>query len=218
MTMKGWEMRSWKRTLVAIGATALAGLLLAATAMGAVIRGSGGPDTLNGTANHDEIYGFNGNDRIDGRGGNDHPLDGGRGEDRIIGGSGDDRIHGGADSDGYFGLGNTGCKWNWYAGFHRPPPCPLTGGPGNDVIHGDSGNDFIVGGQGADSLYGDYAGAWIYSYGDGAADLVVGIDGPSAGGTCYVDYLDVVRNCRDAFYANSEGVIGPHPANPGYPG
>jgi Ca2+-binding RTX toxin-like protein len=199
-------MRTWLKGISALGAMALTGLLLAAPAMAEVKRGTGGPDRINGTDGHDEIYGFGGNDIIDGRGGNDHPLDGGAGVDRIEGGPGNDRIHGGPGSDGYFGLGLGGCKWNMNT-WHLPPACSLEGGQGDDVIHGDRGSNFIVGGAGRDVLHMDEAGN-IWSYGDGAADVVYGSG--HLGHYCFVDYLDSVANC-EAFYTDSSGVIGRHP-------
>jgi Ca2+-binding RTX toxin-like protein len=199
-------MRIWPKGTLAIAATALSGLLLAAPAMADVKRGTGGPDRLNGTDGRDEIYGYGGNDIIEGRAGNDNPLDGGAGVDRIEGGPGDDRIHGGPDSDGYFGLGIDGCKWNMNT-YWRPPACSLEGGQGDDVIHGDRGANFIVGGAGRDVLHMD-EGGHVYSYGDGALDLVYG--NGHLGSFCFVDYLDWVVDC-EAFYADYSGIIARHP-------
>jgi Ca2+-binding RTX toxin-like protein len=214
---KGWRMRLWRRELLAIGAVAAVALATAAPAMGAVKYGSNGPDTIRGTDTRDQIYGLNGSDFINGRGGNDYPLDGGGGNDWIIGGPGDDRIHGGGGNDGYWANAEDPCAPPSGA-FWRPPLCALSGGPGPDVIHGNAGTDSMVGGEGRDMLYTGSPGhddpGTIYSYGDGAADVVVA--DPRVGySRCFVDYLDWVVSCSDAWYTDWSGLISRHPNSTG---
>ena len=60
-------------------------------ALGATIRGTGGPDRLSGTASADTIYGFQGDDRLAGRDGSDL-LHGGSGRDVVTGDGGHDRL------------------------------------------------------------------------------------------------------------------------------
>ena len=88
-----------------------------------IAYGGKGTDTLDGGMAGDRLYGGDARDVIRGRGGDDtieggegnDDLSGGSGSDTILGGLGDDRIDGNAGSDPQ-----------------------LDGGPGKDVIYGDT--------------------------------------------------------------------------------
>ncbi len=66
---------------------------MAATAYGAVIVGTQGPDRIRGTAQADQISALGGNDLVDGERGDDQ-IDGGTGSDELQGNRGADEIDG----------------------------------------------------------------------------------------------------------------------------
>ena len=66
-----------------------------------MIQGGGGDDQLHGGDSYDFIGGGNGNDRLYGGGGNDS-LDGGSGDDVIDGGVGVDQLRGGTGNDVFY--------------------------------------------------------------------------------------------------------------------
>jgi len=65
------------------------------------VQGGGGDDQLHGGDSYDFIGGGSGNDRLYGGGGNDS-LDGGAGDDVIDGGTGTDRLYGGTGNDVFY--------------------------------------------------------------------------------------------------------------------
>jgi Ca2+-binding RTX toxin-like protein len=88
-------------------------------ALGLVVRGTSGDDTINGLSGfNDTIYGEGGNDALNGLSGAD-TLHGGDGDDVLDGSDGDDTLHGGAGDD------------------------TLTSSTGADTLNGDAGNDTV---------------------------------------------------------------------------
>jgi ELWxxDGT repeat protein len=112
-----------------------------------VITGTIGPDRLVGGALGEMIRGLAGNDTLIGRGGNDTLLGGG-GNDRLNGGAGDDLLKGGGGRDVLKGGGGND---RLLGGAGRDT---LQGGGGNDVLVGGGGADRLVGGAGNDVLTG----------------------------------------------------------------
>ncbi|WP_430781247.1 calcium-binding protein [Actinoplanes sp. G11-F43] len=149
------------------------------------INGGAGADTIHGGSGDDVIHGDSGNDflhdgsgadRVYGDSGNDAFFDG-SGKDRFYGGTGNDsfnagpstaadRYHGGSgtdtvsyydrtagvtlDVDGKADDGRKGEKDNIATDIEN-----LTGGFGNDTIHGTNGANLLDGGEGGnDKLYG----------------------------------------------------------------
>lgn len=149
------------------------------------IKGGSKNDVLAGTAAADRLQGMAGNDRLFGLGGND-TLEGGLGDDVLQGGAGSDQIDGGAGIDtadysdrtgglqvfpenwtqnasGNFTVREYNAAGNLVATDTLSGMENITGGSGNDQIHGDhtanvlsggAGDDLISGGSGNDSLYG----------------------------------------------------------------
>ncbi|MEP2924984.1 MAG: autotransporter-associated beta strand repeat-containing protein, partial [Bauldia litoralis] len=78
------------------------------TAVGDLIKGKGGADTLSGLAGDDQIRGNGGADTLNGNQGDDS-LRGGKGMDRLKGGKGDDWIDGQKKSDTLTGGGGDDC-------------------------------------------------------------------------------------------------------------
>jgi Ca2+-binding RTX toxin-like protein len=100
-----------------------------------LLMGMAGEDTLNGGAGDDELQGGAGADELVGAGGNDLLL-GGTGADLLKGGAGDDVLFG--DAGGAVAPGaDTGAD-------------RLDGGAGDDVLHVGDGLDVLVGGRGED--------------------------------------------------------------------
>lgn len=96
-------------------------------AMGVMVNGGHGADTLIGGAGGDHLEGGVGHDLIRGNAGNDTAI-GSDGQDTILGNGGDDSLSGGVHDD------------------------VLNGGGGDDTLTGDAGNDNLAGGGGRDSL------------------------------------------------------------------
>lgn len=104
----------------------------------ALIRGTGGRDSLRGTAKKDKIKAKAGNDKATGKAGPDKIV-GDAGHDKLFGANGNDVINGGRGND----------KLNGGAGDDT-----LNGGVGTDQMIGGAGNDKIIAGPGNDFLYG----------------------------------------------------------------
>ena len=99
-------------------------------AVGNLLNGFGGDDSLRGGDGADTLLGGEGQDRLRGGGGNDS-LDGGAGNDTLLGEGGNDQLLGGPGSD------------------------RLTGHGGDDtLVAGTTGADTLLGGAGNDSLDG----------------------------------------------------------------
>ncbi|MBF0213808.1 MAG: hypothetical protein HQM00_09640, partial [Magnetococcales bacterium] len=96
-------------------------------AMGVLVMGTAGDDTLTGADGADFIQAYGGDDTISAGSGNDH-CDGGEGNDVLDGGSGLDLLEGGEGND------------------------VLDGGSGLDLLEGGEGNDVLDGGSGLDLL------------------------------------------------------------------
>lgn len=107
-------------------------------AIGNLLHGYDGDDTIWGGIGNDQLTGDDGNDILYGRSGRDF-LDGGPGDDTIIGAAGTDTINGGLGNDLIRGGRSTDV---------------LNGGDGNDRILGGGGTDDIRGGNGTDTLFG----------------------------------------------------------------
>ena len=153
---------SFTYTVTSGGVTETATVNVNVAAIGQVINGGNGNDTLTGTTGDDTINGGNGNDMInaldgmtpDGGNGND-TINGGNGNDTLSGGEGDDIIIGGNGNDTLDGgSGNN----------------TLSGGNGNDILIVGTGNNTLTGGNGNDtfvfgpSLFGNNT---VTDFGDG---------------------------------------------------
>ncbi|MEZ0224840.1 MAG: matrixin family metalloprotease, partial [Alphaproteobacteria bacterium] len=103
------------------------------TALGDLITGNSGNNTLDGGNGNDTITGGAGNDSLIGGIGND-TLDGGEDNDVITGGAGNNSMAGGAGAD------------------------TITGGSGNDSLTGGAGADTMTGASGNDTYDVDVAG------------------------------------------------------------
>jgi serralysin len=108
------------------------------SALGEILNGLGGNDTINGRDGTDTLSGDSGNDT----------LNGDFGEDTLNGDSGNDKLNGGADNDTLNG-GSGNDKLNGDSGDDT-----LNGDSGNDKLNGDSGDDTLNGGSGNDKLNG----------------------------------------------------------------
>jgi Ca2+-binding RTX toxin-like protein len=117
--------------------------VLAATSSAArldLIRGTGGPDSLNGTDGPDLIYARGGNDVVRAHDGNDLVY-AGQGNDVVRGGPGNDIIYGGAGDDVIWAGAGGDVQY---------------GGTGNDVLHAlanDNQRDVLDCGPGYDVAY-----------------------------------------------------------------
>lgn len=158
-------------------------ITLAETAVGALVVGGDGHDTILGTANADTIHGTAGNDSISAGGGNDLVY-GGLGDDNINGGSGRNTLYGEDGND----------RLNGSNGVDK-----LYGGGGNDRLYGQGGDDFLDGGGNVDRLYGGAGNDTLNGgtsndrlYGDAGNDFLIGSRGNDGfrGGTGYDEVLD----------------------------
>lgn len=149
-------------------------------ALGNVIRGNNGNDSLFGRDGNDRLSGGFGNDRIEGGNGSDWALFEGHqsvvvnlstqgvqntgygsdvllGIENILGGSGQDLLTGSALSnflisgDGNDRVDGGSGNDNLYGGDGRDR---MIGGSGHDLVNGGSGNDILFGGSGNDALSG----------------------------------------------------------------
>ena len=116
----------------------------------------------------DRLFGNAGNDALY-AGSYDDWLDGGIGADWLLGGAGNDVLVGDDDDDDLWGDSSPGLPV--FSPFHgrdlasanmidvadpgRAYDDQLSGGSGNDRLHGELGSDQINGGDGDDSLFGD---------------------------------------------------------------
>ncbi len=169
-----------------------------------VVDGTSAADTLYGhDAVGDVITGFDGADSISGLAGDD-TIFGGAGGDTLAGGRGDDSAHGGADIDTL--NGNQGDDQL----FGGKEADTLTGGKGDDEYNGGAGNDVIFEGDGADAING---GADIdkVDYFLAAAGITTSLDGAltatgAAAGDTYIsiehlagsNFADILRGNASA--------------------
>ncbi len=167
-----------------------------------VVDGTSAADTLYGhDAVGDVITGFDGADSISGLAGDD-TIFGGAGGDTLAGGRGDDSAHGGADSDTL--NGNQGDDQL----FGGKEADTLTGGKGDDEYNGGAGNDVIFEGDGADTING---GADIdkVDYFLAAAGITTSLDGAltatgAAAGDTYISIEHLAgSNFADILRGNS---------------
>ncbi|QHQ34198.1 M10 family metallopeptidase C-terminal domain-containing protein [Algicella marina] len=136
--------------------------------------GKNGNDTLIGLNGNDNLFGGQGNDSLRGGDGNDL-LMGAAGNDNLQGHAGDDTLDGGWGNDIYNGGGgidtarylsganlrinlnisgsqNTNSGQETFISIEN-----VTGGSGNDIIHGNGARNVLQGRDGSDTLFG-YAG------------------------------------------------------------
>lgn len=115
-----------------LGADTVLGLLGDDTLLGGtasdLLGGGKGRDRLEGGAGDDTLFGGRGSDILSGGTGRNE-LQGNRGSDTILGGGSGDVLRGGKDSDS------------------------IRGGIGDDTIHAGKGSDTLAGGDGADSFH-----------------------------------------------------------------
>jgi Ca2+-binding RTX toxin-like protein len=153
-----------------------------------VLRGGAGEDTIEGGAGNDELDGGDDDDVLDGGLSND-VVRGGAGDDELFGGQGADTMDGGAGDD-LLVAGRTTRPYSQAevaainalvdpaeqarrradlmlrgAG-ERLSQHDLTGGDGDDTIHGDLGDDVIRAGAGANVVFA-YAGNDVITSGSG---------------------------------------------------
>ncbi|HJV53156.1 MAG TPA: hypothetical protein VJ652_16935, partial [Noviherbaspirillum sp.] len=138
------------------------------------VTGGTGNDTVDGGAGNDSVSGDEGDDTVMGGAGND-TLDGGTGDDSVHGGDGDDVLRGGAGNDTLDGgAGNDTADYSddtlgvdvdlgGAPGTATGPGIGndtltgienVTGGSGNDTLHGDDNDNTLEGGSGNDTLFG----------------------------------------------------------------
>jgi hypothetical protein len=149
--------------------------LLTGDALGNVICGLLGNDTINGGGGNDTLFGdacglkarpvvgaraaAGGNDKLSGDEGND-TLYGGPGADSLKGGKGNDKLFGGRGND------------------------TLDGGPGNDTLNGGTGRNKYKGGAGNDTVNAKNGTKETVDCGAGKRDRAT------------VDKKDVVKHCE----------------------
>ncbi|HEY0436738.1 MAG TPA: M10 family metallopeptidase C-terminal domain-containing protein [Phenylobacterium sp.] len=143
-------------------------------ALGNVIQGmagndtvmaGGGADTIDGGAGTSYLRGEDGDDSISGGSGFDD-ANGNMGADTIHGNGGDDYSVGGKDNDVLFGDAGTDIVWGNLGND------TLDGGDGNDQVRGGQGDDSVAGGAGNDFVSGDRGNDTIS--GGAGADLFHG--------------------------------------------
>jgi Ca2+-binding RTX toxin-like protein len=140
------------------------------TALGNIVYGTAGADTLNGFSDDNTIYGYGGNDTITDNYGNDI-IEGGSGDDAITdNGVGANVLRGGDGNDTItfsYSANNT-----------------IEGGAGDDVIQRDflyasspENSNIFIGGAGNDTVIGgDSADTYVFNRGDGR-DVISDVDG-----------------------------------------
>lgn len=164
-------------------------------ALGYLILGLGGNDTIIGSNGRDCIVGGPGDDVLAGGNqgdvllggdGNDD-LDGGNQDDVLVGGAGDDVLDGGENGTDhlYGGSGND----------------VLVGGNGQDVLDGGPGDDTLDGGNGKDRLDG----------GDGADTCVPDTSPPDEIVACNEPQSEELTSLR---LSEPEAAVAPQPEEP----
>lgn len=166
------------------------------------LEGTDYDDKVYAGAGDDSVDGWNGRDTLYGEAGNDS-LYGGRNDDTLVGGSGNDHLYGQDDNDILNGgAGNDELDGGYgqdtadYSDAHHSVLASIdkgyargidvgsdtlwsieniTGGDGNDILHGDNGGFLGIGGNGANVLDGqggdDFLNGW------GGDDTLLGGDG-----------------------------------------
>ena len=130
----------------AVEITGTDGVSLAANALGNLVVGGLGADTVLGQQGDDTLLGGTGSDLLGGGKGRDR-LEGGAGDDTLFGGRGDDLL---IASEGRHELqGNRG--GDTILGGEDSDS--IRGGIGDDTIHAGKGSDTLAGGDGADSFH-----------------------------------------------------------------
>ena len=116
-----------------------------------------------------------------------HCVDGGPDDNVLIGGFGDECLRGMGGNDYVSGgLGDD----------------LVAGGRGHDTVDGGLSDDDVRGGTGADHVYDGPGDDVLWGSGpvlqdDGAPDVV---DGGTGYDICFVDSMDIVKNCEDVRY------------------
>ncbi|MFO7484227.1 calcium-binding protein [Oceanibaculum nanhaiense] len=138
----------------AVEITSPHGISLAANALGNLVVGGLGADTVLGQQGDDTLLGGTGSDLLGGGKGNDR-LEGGAGDDTLFGGQGDDlliasegrnELQGNRGGDTILG----GADGDLLRGGKDDDS--IRGGTGDDTIHAGKGSDTLAGGGGADSF------------------------------------------------------------------
>ncbi|WP_176342382.1 calcium-binding protein [Oceanibaculum nanhaiense] len=139
----------------AVEITGTDGVSLAANALGNLVVGGLGADTVLGQQGDDTLLGGTGSDLLGGGKGNDR-LEGGAGDDTLFGGLGDDllitsigrnELQGNRGGDTILG----GADGDLLRGGKDSDS--IRGGIGDDTIHAGKGSDTLAGGDGADSFH-----------------------------------------------------------------
>jgi Ca2+-binding RTX toxin-like protein len=157
-------------------------LVLAPAASAALVRGTGGNDTLTGTPARDRIFARAGDDSV--LAGDDR--------DRVWGGAGNDTLNGEASNDLVVGgAGND----------------VVDGGDGNDRLRGRRGDDRLTAGAGNDRVWAG-VGADILDGGDGDGRLFAAAnDGTIDTITCGEGTDRVVARPDDSVAVDCENVV-----------
>lgn len=139
----------------AVEITSTQGVSLAANALGNLVVGGLGADTVLGQQGDDTLLGGTGSDLLGGGKGRDR-LEGGAGDDTLFGGRGNDILSGGAGRNEL--QGNRGAdtilggdEGDLLRGGKDSDS--IRGGAGDDTIHAGKGGDTLAGGGGADSFH-----------------------------------------------------------------
>lgn len=139
----------------AVEITGTDGVSLAANALGNLVVGGLGADTVLGQQGDDTLLGGTGSDLLGGGKGNDR-LEGGTGDDTLFGGLGEDlliasigrnELQGNRGGDTILG----GADGDLLRGGKDSDS--IRGGIGDDTIHAGKGGDTLAGGGGADSFH-----------------------------------------------------------------
>ena len=139
----------------AVEITGTDGVSLAANALGNLVVGGLGADTVLGQQGDDTLLGGTGSDLLGGGKGNDR-LEGGTGDDTLFGGLGEDlliasigrnELQGNRGGDTILG----GADGDLLRGGKDDDS--IRGGIGDDTIHAGKGSDTLAGGDGADSFH-----------------------------------------------------------------
>jgi len=160
--------------------------------------GTAGSDSLFGSGSDDELYGLDGDDELEGLDGNDL-LDGGGGADQMAGGAGDDVyiVDDAGDvvvEDEDAGVDEVRTAWSNYAlaanvekltGLSTDSQMlngnnldnVITGGAGQDMIHGWEGDDTIIHSSGGDGVVGG-TGYDVYVLPGSSGDYQITRGGP----------------------------------------
>lgn len=168
-----------------------------------ILIGNSGENLLIGMDGADSILGGDGNDTLFGMDGAD-TLFGEGGIDYLAGGAGDDTLYGYTEADALHGEGGNDILWAG-EGFVTDI---LTGGDGDDELHGDSGEadfDLMNGGSGNDTFWVDTGDDLTFEAIGGGIDTVIAVIGGTNNGVyLYANVENLVLEGTTAFGVGNE--------------